>query len=220
VFEDALMPFLNYMPPVTEEEESVELLESVVPTLMTLLQVRYPQDSASNTSLTSAERDRRRKRSLDTIVRKGIIYGLTHCAQYPRLIASLSRQLTGLFNELGIESVKHLKYIVPLLTDLLSRPLAHTDPRMLTSVVKALQGVILNAWPRMTEYRGEALKGLTLCWLGLDGESDEGVKAELKTCVRMLGAATNGGCDFEAECKTLASADARLGRLLMDETRL
>ena len=122
-----------------------------------------------------------------------------------------------LLNELGIESVKHLKYTLPMLTETLSHPLSTAKMPMLSSAVEALQSVILNGWPRIVEHRGEVLKGLTLCWLKLEGpiEGDAtALRQQLQETVQLLNAAIGDRCDFSADCVVLTGADGRLKTLL------
>lgn len=215
VFEDALMPCLTYMPPVTPEQQSVELLVEVYPALITLSRIRYPPTSPD----TPNDPGRHRIKFLDSITRKGTINGLAHNSEHADLIAALSDQLVILLDELNIESVKHLQYILPLMTDILSRPQSTARPRMLISTTKAMQSLIRNAAPRMARYQGEVLKGLTFCWLNLEKgeEGDEVVRlrTELRLAVDILRTAVKDDVDFDADCKQLVSVDGRLGGLFV-----
>lgn len=224
VFEDALMPCLTYLPTITPEEESIQLLDAVYPTLLTLAKVRYPTTPpASNSkSLTPSDPSRQRVKFLDTILRKGITYGYAHCSSnYPRIISTLFRHQVPLLNELGIESVKHLKYILPMISETLSHPLLATDAQIetLISATQALQAVILNGWPRMVVHRGEVLKGLMFCWVkvrDVEGDEVEGLKREMREAVKMLKVAVSKEVDFDSECRTLVDAEPRVGDLLVE----
>ncbi|KAK4544343.1 hypothetical protein LTR36_004234 [Oleoguttula mirabilis] len=221
VFEEALLPCLTFLPTITPEDESIELLSAVYPALLSLSRTRYPMTPSPSSRSTATELNRQRIKFLDLIVRKGILYGYQHCSQYPRITSVLFAQLTPLLNELGVECVKHLKYILPTLTETLAHPLAvEQTTATLLSAVQALQALILNAWPRIPEYRGVVLKGLTLCWLNLSqvdqagGEEVEALRAELKIAVEMLRAVLGPDAGFDEECATLITADSRLEGLL------
>lgn len=217
VFEEALMPCLTHLPTLTPENESIELLRVVYPGLLALSGVRYPKVPPAGSKSTELGLERQRIKFLDSVVRKGVVYEFLHCSQYPRLISVLFDHLALLLNELGIESVKHLKYILPMLTKTLANPSSATPVPTLVSAVKALQAVVLNGWPRMPEHRGEVLKGLTLCWLNLQGGNGDEIarlKAELSTTVMMLRSALGPSSGFDDDCSTLVAADGRLEELL------
>lgn len=221
VFEEALTPCLSYLPELTPEDESVELLSAVYPVLITLAKVRYPLEPTVGSKISKEHSTRERIKQLDSIIRKGVIYSYSHCSEYPRLVSLLFDQLALLCTELGLESVKHLRFILPMLNETLaSRILADATQRhrqTLVSAVKAMQAVILNAWPKMPEYKLEVLKGLTLCWLNLDGKSGDDVaqvREETKTTVQMLRAALGSSAEFKDECRLLVDIDERLSEML------
>lgn len=99
IFSDALIPSLSYLPALTSETESVQLLSSVYPVLLQLTRTRYSQERL----------DHERIRFLDKLVRVGIIGGLRHAGEYVQLATFLICTLNDLVNEMGIWSVKHLK---------------------------------------------------------------------------------------------------------------
>lgn len=217
VFEDALMPCLSYVPTVTPEDESIRLLTAVYPTLVALAKVRHPDAPAAGSRMTAESARQSRIKFLDRLVRKGVVQGYSLAEQYPRIVAVLLRQLIPLLDELGIEALKHLQYIMPILTATLSHPLGAAEISTLLAGVKAMQAVILNCWPRMSEYRGEVLKGLTLCWLGVEGQNGEQatrLKTELQETVKLLRAALGDQSSFDEDCAMLAAADGRLEALL------
>ena len=216
VFEEALVPCLEYLPTVTPEEESVALLNATYPTLLQLASVRYGPNPPSPLSPTDASHAR--TKYLDTIIRKGILYGYTHCSsKYPRITTTLFTHLASLLSELGIESVKHLKFILPMLSETLCHPLADAQPEALVAAAKAMQAVILNGWPRMGVHRGEVLKGLTFCWLKAEGQEGDvfvELRGQIREAVAMLRAAVGKEVDFDADCKALVEAEPRLNGLL------
>jgi hypothetical protein len=218
VFEDALMPCLTFLPDITPEQESIPLLDAVYPTLLILAAVRYPQFPPAVSKYSSSDLARRRVKFLDTIIRKGVIYGYTYCSNYPRVTSALFKHLIPILNALGIESVKHLQYLLPILTETLSHPLAEAQVETLVSATRALQAVVLNGWPRMVEYRGEVLKGLTFAWVNVHALEDaevETLRKEMKEAVKMLRYAVAEKVDFDVDCKKLTEADLQVEGLLM-----
>merc|ERR1711939_19137 len=105
---------------------------------------------------------------------------------------------------------------LPMLNSILSPSFIATPPETLCSATKAVQAVIVNGWPRMSEHRGEVVKGITMCWINVEGMSDEAtreLKRELKTAIQLLRAALKDHADFGEETKVLMDADTRLKEL-------
>ncbi|KAF7196712.1 Nucleotidyltransferase lcsQ [Pseudocercospora fuligena] len=204
VFEEALLPCLTYIPTITPEEESLPLLQALYPALLTLCKVRFPDEKP------------RRVKFLDSVIRKGIIYGYTHCSpNHPNIIEILFSQLGIYLDELGIDSVKHIKFILPMLTESLSDSMGTATIPMLESSARAMQALIRDSWPRMVVYRGEVLKGVMFCWLKIqEMEGMDVLKGELRECVKLLRIAVKGQeeeeCDFEKEIEGLVGVDGRL----------
>ena len=221
VFEQALMPCLTCLPTITDEAESIPLLSAVYPALLMLARKRFPvpqnvTTTSVQTPLTPLERSK--VKFLDSIIRKGIIYGYSHCGtSYPAIVTILFDHLSIYLDELGIDSVKHLKYLMPMLSEALSNPTGSATVPMLVSATKALQAVIRNAGPRMDNYRGEALKGLCMCWIKIvELEGVDELKSALKEVVNMPGLANGKEDAYEIERKLLVEADPRLSGLLLD----
>jgi tRNA nucleotidyltransferase (CCA-adding enzyme) len=215
VFEGALMPCLTYLPTITPESESVPLLNAVYPALITLSRV---QDLNSQRQAIPANKER----VLDTVIRKGILYGYTHCSNYPRITAVLFNQLARLLTELGLESsLKHLKYILPIHTETLSHPLGGAQIDTLVAATRALQAVILVCWPRVSEHRGEVLRALTFCWVNtigtskIEGERMEILKTELRETVVMLKCALGTAVDWGKERAMIIEAEPSLEGLFV-----
>ena len=99
VFYDALMPCLSYLPTLTPEEESLRLLSAVYPTFIFLIRARG----------TGKDSQVSRLRSLDSILRLGVLRGYSHAGEYVKIGEMLVARMTELINEMGIWSVKHLK---------------------------------------------------------------------------------------------------------------
>jgi len=214
VFEEALMGCLGYLPPTSEEVEAARLLEAVYPALIALGRVRYPEEGLK--SVTTQEIRSKRTKFLDKVLRDGVLYGISHCGNHPRILILLFEQLAVFLDELGIEAVKHIQYILPLLTEVLSHPLGKGSLLMLQRAVEGMQALIRNCWPRMGHYRGEVLKGVTICWLSVEKDGDdaaEELRVALRETVQLLREALKEECDLRAECEVLIQADGRLGGL-------
>ncbi|MCJ1477733.1 hypothetical protein MMC13_006406 [Lambiella insularis] len=166
VFQDTLLPCLSYLPSLTPEDESLSLLGAVYPALLSLIRARYPDPASVAKKMTT----------LDKILRVGILKGFAYAGEHVRIATILMCKTTDLISEMGIMSVRRLKDILPLITGVLSAPFSPAHPPLLLAAALALQCLILNAWPRMSYYRGEVLKGLTLSWCMLNEDhrrSDE-----------------------------------------------
>lgn len=217
VFEEALMPCLTYLPSLTPEPDSVAILATTYPALFTLTKTRFPMTSP-NTQQDPNHQNR--IKSLDTTLRKGILHAYAHSGQYPGITRALFLNLTTLLNELGIDSVKHLQYILPMLSESLTQAAKAQQSDLMMAALQALQAVIFNAWPRMVEHRIEVMKGLTIAWL-VWGEKFEGGKKDdakveeaMVETVRVLHAAMGEKEWFVGECKQLLEADGKLEGLL------
>ena len=217
VFKEALLPCLGYLPTLTAEDESITLLSAVYPALIVLSRSAHHPTSKT----TPEEMKEKRAVFLDSIMRKGILAAYAHCPENIKIVEVLLHNLVLLLDELGVESVKHLKYILPMLNEVLTNPFGTTYPPLLLAGIKAMQSVVLNAWPRMAANKGEVLKGLTICWLLCEDaqRADLGsIKAELVTTAQMLRQAVGTECDFDADTRALIAADQRLTGLLESAT--
>jgi len=202
VFEQALLPCLTYLPELTPVTESVEIMDAVYPALFTLATTRHPLSDPK--SLPGG-----RVACLDTILRKGIFHTYQFCSQYPAILTTTFTHLSTCLQLLGIDTVKHLKFLIPMLTESLSHPTMATQSDALLAAVKAMQAVVLNAWPRMVDWRAEVLKGMCLCWINL-GEGDAEVRKELREAVQMLKAALGERVEWDADIAALVDADGRM----------
>lgn len=99
MFENALTPCLSYLPTLTPEDESIQLLSNVYPALLALARSRYPGD------FVPAER----RHVLDKVMRVGIIMGYAHANEHVKVTAFLMEQMAVLVEHMGISSCKHLK---------------------------------------------------------------------------------------------------------------
>lgn len=204
VFEEALAPALTYIPPLLKDEEASTLLPDVYQTLITLAEKSY-----------NNSKDTSRADALDVIIRKGIIYGYAHASEFPAVTNVLLQQLSILTNKLGILSVKHLKFVIPMLVEVLSSSHATGRPDLLHNASVCLHSVLRNCWPRIFAYHGDILKGITLCWLNLE---DSGILTDelcddLRANIKLLKGAVAEEVAFADEAAFLIAADKRLSSL-------
>ncbi|KAH6631935.1 hypothetical protein F5144DRAFT_489530 [Chaetomium tenue] len=107
VFEDAIFPMLSYLPSLTPEEESVELL---VPAYSALLGLAKKQPAVGKDGIAGAPKNR----FLDRMLREGVLGGYFHAKDHVRIVEVLCQQTVAILDEMGVHAVKHLKVRVPL----------------------------------------------------------------------------------------------------------
>ena len=106
VFMASLLPCLSYLPSLTPEEESIRLLDSVYPTLLTLIQARFPNAEMADAS---RKTDPEKLKLLDGIIRLGIFRGHAYAGDSVKIADLLVRNLSHVIHAMGIWSVRHLK---------------------------------------------------------------------------------------------------------------
>ncbi|KAF2739036.1 tRNA nucleotidyltransferase [Polyplosphaeria fusca] len=220
VFEEELWPLFTYLPTLTPESESVLLLDKTFPALLALLNVLHPTTTEESTSSLSTGKER----FLDRLLRDGILAPLFHAtpSTYPKLATLLLAHLPELLRKMGINSVKHLQSLLPTLSNMLAEPLGLAHPPLLLAAVRGVQSVILNAWPRIIEHRGEVMRGTCIAWVRcveeLEKEANKddahAIQKELKECAAMVEAVLAGDADgwkaWQKEKQELIAASARV----------
>lgn len=217
VFQEAILPCLSYLPTLTPEEDSVALLSAAYPALLSLSRALHDNAEEKGKNLSSPEDKPRHIKLLDTMVRKGVLAAYANCPENVKITEVLLNNLCNINKELGIETVRHLKHVLPVLSVVLGHPFGQAYPPTLLAATHALQSVILNGWPRMAYNKGEVLKGLTLCWIHIRDEHSEdvdGLRKELRRTVLMLKDAVGSEVDIKADFAVLMDADRRLDLLL------
>ncbi|KAL9122692.1 MAG: hypothetical protein Q9187_000748 [Circinaria calcarea] len=210
VFHDALMPCLSYLPTLTPEDESLRLLGAVYPTLLILIRAKNPEEDSRKLRL----------RSLDRILRTGVLRGYSHAGEYVRIGEMLVDKIADLVNEMGIWSVKHLKDLVPLVSEILSSPFSTAYTPLLHAATRALDAIILNNWPRVSYYRGDIWKALAICWCRMQEEQVpsqklQSVAHQLQQTSKLLTAALKAtNIDVDEESAMLIKSNASLKELL------
>ncbi|KAF2148911.1 poly A polymerase C-terminal region-like protein [Myriangium duriaei CBS 260.36] len=215
VFDEALLPCFGFLPTLTAEHESANLLKHAFPALLALHTVRHPPNT---TTPLDAKPNEHSIRFLDALLRKGVFATYAHCSENVQISIVIIQNLCSINDALGLESVKHLKHSLPLLNEILCNPFGPASPELLVAAVIAVQSVIRNGWPRMLECRGEVLKGLCVSWMNVE-ESDHSAKFEefrKQSCqaVNLLRQAIGEAHITEADFRSLMDADDRLEGLL------
>lgn len=139
-----------------------------------------------------------RNRLLDKIVRTGILSPLSHFptpSTYPELATTIVSHVSVLVSHMGIDTVKHLPHLIPLLSAILREPFALSHTEVLITTLHTLRAIMLNAWPRISGHRANVLMGLCLLWKrcmeerGKSGGKDvTEVQSQIKETVAMLDA--------------------------------
>jgi tRNA nucleotidyltransferase (CCA-adding enzyme) len=118
-----------------------------------------------------------------------------------------------------LESVKHVSFVLSMLSSILTHPFVTASLPLLLSSVKALQALVLNTWPRMHVYKTEVLKCAGVAWIRIEQEGGEGfeeIKQECRTTVQMLKDALGENKEFEAEVAEMVKVDGRLEGLFTE----
>jgi hypothetical protein len=98
VFEQAIFPTLLYLPSITPEAESLQLLDPAFDALFVLGQ-----------KLPTGKDSKEKNKLLDKVLREGIFVAYFHAREHVRIVEVLVRQAGTTAKELGFHSVKHLK---------------------------------------------------------------------------------------------------------------
>lgn len=99
VFQGTLMPYLLYLPSLTPEDESRQLLDAVYPALLILTRARY----------NGAREQAPRQKVLDSIFRYGVLKGYTTAGDNARIATILMQKMNDLIDEMALGSCTHLK---------------------------------------------------------------------------------------------------------------
>lgn len=105
VFEDTIFPTLTYLPSLTPEEESVQLLVPAFAALRCLASKPNGVDPSRGVTLPRKQD----YRLLDKILREGVLMAFFHAKEYVGVVEVLCQQTSLVLAQMGIHSVKHLK---------------------------------------------------------------------------------------------------------------
>ncbi|EFX03905.1 hypothetical protein CMQ_833 [Grosmannia clavigera kw1407] len=158
VLAEAVLPTLLFLPRLTPEEESLQLLDPAYDALLAIA----AKGSTSTSTL------------FDRILRDGILAGYFHASEHVRVVEVLARQAGRLVEAMGIAATKHLKDVVPLCAAILTDPFAVRHPPVLVAATATLQATLASCWPRLADspWPLEVVRMLMLCWLNV-AEADD-----------------------------------------------
>ncbi|QDS73276.1 hypothetical protein FKW77_004941 [Venturia effusa] len=218
LFAESLYISTTYLPTLTSEEDAVTILDAAIPALLTLSKTAFPSPisrTADEKAYTAAIT------SHTTVLRQGLLTPYKHAGEHVQIAEILLNHLPPILDALGIETVRFLKDLVPILVAVLADPLGAKFPPLLLVSAKAMQAVVTNAWPRVGIWRFEILKGVCACWVRVLEEGEGGdleeIKEELGEVVKLVEAIVDGevGVEWDREVGELIEADDRL-RLLFE----
>jgi len=98
------MPNLLYLPSLTPEAESLELLGGVYPALVALVRARFGGEGGGGRGGQGG-----RQKALDEVFRVGVIKGYKYAGENVRVAEFLVGWMGELVREMGVESCKYLK---------------------------------------------------------------------------------------------------------------
>ncbi|KAI0428835.1 hypothetical protein F5Y09DRAFT_357364 [Xylaria sp. FL1042] len=193
VFEQAVFPTVLNLPGLTPAAESHSLLAAAYPALFDMAGL-VESDSEVTENESTNEQEAKHKRDLqgkgfseaqrkllDKIVREGIMVGYHHAKQHIRLVDFFCQTLRRLVSGMGILSVKYLKDIIPMISEVLVDPFGIKYPPTLLSATHLLQAVLQTCWPRIPHYCNEIIKTTMLCWLNIEDEDSSLTNKQAKT---------------------------------------
>ncbi|OAA68345.1 hypothetical protein SPI_00540 [Niveomyces insectorum RCEF 264] len=238
VLADAVFPTLLFLPRLTPEKESLQLLEPAYAALLSLAAAAaaapVPLSAASSAGSRRGEDATRGLHHLppkpaadllDKILRDGIYAGYFHASEHIRIVELLVRQAGRVIETMGgVYAVKHLKDLIPMYASIMTDPFAMRYKPAVVAATDALQTTMVNCWPRMadTPWQEEIIKMLMLCWLNVQedhgGEERRREKEDNKDLsARLVRAADTLLAIMRAADVNVA---AKIGPLIAKEPRL
>ncbi|OTA98107.1 hypothetical protein M426DRAFT_123417 [Hypoxylon sp. CI-4A] len=185
VFEQAVFPAVLYLPSLTPEDESLQILSAAYPVLIEMAGIKYPYAEGEQQHQPPPQFTEPQRKLLDKIIREGIMVGYHHAKDHIKIVGLLCEILTCIINGMGILAVKHLKDIMPMTKEIMIDPFGTKYPPALISATKLLQAILRACWPRIGRYCNELVMTLTLCWANIREEEslavDSPIAKDLKT---------------------------------------
>lgn len=97
VFQEAVFPTLLFLPNLTPEEESVQLLRAAYKVLLSLALIDSDVDAKKRLAL------------LDKVLREGVFTGYFHASQHIHIVQVILESAADVIDGLQIAAVKHLQ---------------------------------------------------------------------------------------------------------------
>lgn len=226
----AVWPSLAYLPPLTPENESAQLLEFAYPVLVELYSIDR-QHGQSRTQL------------LTKLLRDGIFTGYRHASQHPRVVEVLLAKMSDIVGKLGLPASPHIQvgreqkarsrvspdlrieqYLLEIPIEVLVNTVTTDFPNCQLSAVRSLKAVMVNCWPRLVQqdHENRILGALAICWLALDDDGIEGrqsgssqqLAAELTDAALLLSAImSTAGDSMQEKTSSMLALHPKLGPL-------
>jgi len=102
------MPNLLYLPSLTPEAESLQLLGGVYPALVALVRARFGGEGGGKGG-GGREGMGGRQKALDEVFKVGVLKGYAYAGENIRVAEFLVGRMGELVREMGVESCKYLK---------------------------------------------------------------------------------------------------------------
>ncbi|KAK7955930.1 uncharacterized protein PG986_005152 [Apiospora aurea] len=195
VFEDAVFPAVHFLPNITPEAESRLILNAAYPALFQLAGLTKAAVDQDHDTATAALTPAQRK-LLDRIIREGILTGYFHAKDHIQLTSVFCDKLSYAVNGMGILSVKYLKDILPMISEIMTNPFGTKHTQSLLATIQLLQAILRCCWPRISGHQNEVIRILTVCWLAIADEdawtsdsstpTKEDLEAQLAKAAAML----------------------------------
>ncbi|RYP66596.1 hypothetical protein DL769_006003 [Monosporascus sp. CRB-8-3] len=220
VFEDAIFPAVLYLPNLTPESESIAILNAAYPALMTMAGIDL--ESTADEPQSYPKFTEAQQKLLDKIIREGILVGYNHASEHIRLVELFCEKLRCVVNGMGILAIKHLKNLIPMVSEIMTDPFGTQHPPSLLSAIRLLQAIMSTCWPRIPHYCNEIIKALMLCWLNIEEEdsfpvgdpSPARLKSELTKAADMLSAVMQAAkMDMDERVAPLVEKEPQLREL-------
>jgi hypothetical protein len=155
IVQETIFPSLMFLPSMTPQEESINILEPAYQALFALI--------ASNPDPKSPER----RQLSDDIMRRGILVGFHHASDYPLVVSTLMAKAAILIQHMGVFAAKHIQCLLAMFSAAMTDPFAHMHSQTIKSSAVALEALVTNCWPRMLDVgnKQETIRTIVTCWL-------------------------------------------------------
>ncbi|CAK7218416.1 hypothetical protein SCUCBS95973_003476 [Sporothrix curviconia] len=173
VLADAVFPTLHFLPRLTPERESLQLLAPAYAALLGLAKAAAAAGASKDAG--GSVLPKAAASLLDRMLREGVYSGYFHASEHIRIVEELVRQAGRIVEAMGIYAVKHLKDLMPVYAAILTDPFAMRYKPAVAAAVDALQTTMASCWPRLanTRWQEETTKMLMLSWLHAVEEEEQ-----------------------------------------------
>lgn len=177
VFIDALRANFMLLPTLTPEDESLLVLTQLYPAFLSTVDARYI-NTLNHATDSFPDRESKdyinRQNYLKLVLRHGVLASLNHLSASQsftnsisvRLTVFLVRQIPPIINSMGIESVRYLKEMLPMMRAGLMDPFVLVAGELVLEISSVLETVIRVCRVRVADkWWADILRGCVTCWL-------------------------------------------------------